>query len=341
MKERELIQLWLNWKRNRDDESFSQKILAEKAGISPTYLSNIMTGMRNPGTKTLERIAGAFGVTMAEFYGGPHQSSFSASPARNGIQPAPVKTSGFSPSSVRADAQESRSAVSVETDDSENPEEELQSDGSSEDFQTSEETDIDEGVPEKTGLTLSDTSPDKLEKLFDSMGMSLAEVFSAPPGQTPAKRESQPQQTDTPVKVVQTESPKSTDTIPLLTDVPAGEWWKWFEENGEKSYSTYVPRFNIQGSFIFAVRVEDTSMVPDLHDGDLLILNPEDKFTNIDGGIGVTVHNKRFLIRKIYIHKGEYLLMPSNPAHKKTVVPIEGTRIFKVVLWIPAARGKF
>ncbi|MCE5250473.1 LexA family transcriptional regulator [bacterium] len=341
MKERELIQLWLNWKRNRGDESFSQKILAEKAGISPTYLSNIMTGMRNPGTKTLEKIAGAFGVTMAEFYGGPHQSSISASPARNNIQPAPVKTYGFSPGSARADVQESRSAVSVETDDSEYQADERQPDGSSEDFQASGETDIDEGVPEKTGLTLSDTSPDKLEKLFDSMGVSLAELFSVPPGQAPVNRESPPQKIETPEKTVQTESPGKDEKIPLLAEVPAGEWWKWFEENGEKSFSTYVPRFNIQGSFVFAVRVDDTSMVPDLHDSDLLILNPEEKFTNIDGGIGVTIHNKRFLIRKVYIHKGEYLLMPSNPAHKKTVVPIEGTRIFKVVLWIPSARGKF
>ncbi|MFC1608387.1 helix-turn-helix domain-containing protein, partial [Candidatus Latescibacterota bacterium] len=73
MKKRDLLLQWLSWKKSKDGVAFSQKKLASRAGISPTYLSNIITGSRNPGTKTLERIADALDITMADFYAGPRQ----------------------------------------------------------------------------------------------------------------------------------------------------------------------------------------------------------------------------------------------------------------------------
>ena len=96
MNERELIQRWISWKE-RTGSSFSQRKLAESAGISPTYLSSILTGARNAGTKTVERIATVVGVSISEFYGGPPDGFTGESPFP---EPPPPKT--FSEAPVKA-----------------------------------------------------------------------------------------------------------------------------------------------------------------------------------------------------------------------------------------------
>jgi SOS-response transcriptional repressor LexA len=312
--------------------------LPEEAGKSPTYFSNILTGMRNPGTKTLERIASAFGVTMAEFYGGPPEASSPETSAHLTFHDAVRRDIDIRSQTAPDSFETSRIPGASETrgtDDVVNEQDETET---LEEIPPQEETERDESEPDKTGLTLSDTSPDKLEKLFDSMGVSCTDLFSLPSAQTPVIKESPDQKPD---KTPQGEIPEISGKIPLLTQVPQGDWRKWFDSPNRETFTVFVPRFTVQGDHIFAVRIDDSSMVPDLYEGDLLVINPEDKFTNIDGGIGVVVSNDRIMIRKIYLHTGEYLLVPTNSAHKKEVAPLEGTRIFKVALWIPVARGKF
>ena len=295
MNEREMIRRWMAWKSGRESRSFFQKDLAEKASLSVTYLSNIMTGTRNPGTKTLERIAGAFGITMAEFYSGPPQ-----------VSPGGGKViSGSYPSGP------------------ENPE-----------LVTQERTD----VPKNTGLALTETSPEKIEKLFSSIGVSLEELCPSDQDHIPDIRETLSKVITKPADY---EPRTVSDKLPLLTHIPAGDWRTWFDGNSETSFPRFIPRVIVQGSYSFAVKVDDASMIPDLHEGDLLIINPEDTFSNIHGGIGVAAVNNRFVARKVYIHKGEYMLVPSNPVHKSEYVPVEGTQIFKVALWIPDARNRF
>lgn len=88
MNERDLIRNWMVWKEKQAGESFSQKALAKDAGLSPTYLSSILTGTRNAGSKTMERIAAAFGVSRAEFYAGPGSFTSRMQSARDVRVPA-------------------------------------------------------------------------------------------------------------------------------------------------------------------------------------------------------------------------------------------------------------
>jgi phage repressor protein C with HTH and peptisase S24 domain len=53
-----------------------------------------------------------------------------------------------------------------------------------------------------------------------------------------------------------------------------------------------APRFDVKGKHVFAIRVEGDSMVPDLHPGDVLVINPERAFTNFKGGIGVMKYDE-------------------------------------------------
>ena len=48
------------------ERGWTQQILAERAGLAPQYISNIMNGHRNPAFQTLEKIAIALGVRPYE-----------------------------------------------------------------------------------------------------------------------------------------------------------------------------------------------------------------------------------------------------------------------------------
>ncbi len=61
-KDRTLRQFGLNVARAREARGFSQDKLAEKADIDRTYLSGIERGVRNPGIRTVLRLAGALNV---------------------------------------------------------------------------------------------------------------------------------------------------------------------------------------------------------------------------------------------------------------------------------------
>ena len=55
-----------NVARIRDARGFSQDKLAEKADLDRTYISGIERGVRNPGIKTVIRIAKALNASISD-----------------------------------------------------------------------------------------------------------------------------------------------------------------------------------------------------------------------------------------------------------------------------------
>jgi transcriptional regulator with XRE-family HTH domain len=53
----------------RAERGWSQKVLAELAGISHGYLSRLEIARQDPSLKVLEKLAAAFGVTVGELLG--------------------------------------------------------------------------------------------------------------------------------------------------------------------------------------------------------------------------------------------------------------------------------
>ena len=61
-----LAKLGLNVRRQREAKELTQELLAERAGLDPTYISGIERGLRNPGIKNVAKLAKALGVTTSE-----------------------------------------------------------------------------------------------------------------------------------------------------------------------------------------------------------------------------------------------------------------------------------
>lgn len=59
-----------NVKRLRSRKHLSQKALADKVGISVSYVSMLERGQRSPPLETIEKMAKALGVTPAALLGG-------------------------------------------------------------------------------------------------------------------------------------------------------------------------------------------------------------------------------------------------------------------------------
>lgn len=59
-----LVQFGRNVARLRDEAGLSQDKLAEKADLDRTYLSGIERGVRNPGIRTVLRLARALGASV-------------------------------------------------------------------------------------------------------------------------------------------------------------------------------------------------------------------------------------------------------------------------------------
>ena len=57
-------------RRLRAKKKLSQKALADKVGISVSYVSMLERGQRSPPLETIERMAKALGVTPAALLGG-------------------------------------------------------------------------------------------------------------------------------------------------------------------------------------------------------------------------------------------------------------------------------
>ena len=54
-----LVSLGLNIRRHREAQDLTQEELGERAGIDQTYISGIERGIRNPGIKSVARVAKA------------------------------------------------------------------------------------------------------------------------------------------------------------------------------------------------------------------------------------------------------------------------------------------
>lgn len=52
----------------RNERGISQEQLALSAGITPAYLGLVECGQRNATVRTIERICGALGIGLAEFF---------------------------------------------------------------------------------------------------------------------------------------------------------------------------------------------------------------------------------------------------------------------------------
>ena len=63
-RDKTLSEFGRNVSRARNNAGLSQDKLAEKADLDRTYLSGIERGVRNPGIKTVIRLAHALGVTL-------------------------------------------------------------------------------------------------------------------------------------------------------------------------------------------------------------------------------------------------------------------------------------
>ena len=57
-------------RKNRDAKGLSQELLAERADLDRTYISDIERGTRNPGLKNVVRLAKALGISSAKLLAG-------------------------------------------------------------------------------------------------------------------------------------------------------------------------------------------------------------------------------------------------------------------------------
>ena len=65
-RDRTLVSFGRNVAKIRNDRGFSQDKLAEKANLDRTFVSGIERGVRNPGIKTVLRVARALNVSIAD-----------------------------------------------------------------------------------------------------------------------------------------------------------------------------------------------------------------------------------------------------------------------------------
>ena len=304
---RELMKNWMTWKARKEGKPYPFKTLAEDTEISPTYLSNIMTGTRNPGSKTLAKIAVAFDISMSDFYAGPPESLSSD-----------IKNHLHIPGNEKKEFHKNKESESVSIGD--NAENETY-------------------AHTKNVLKIFKTSNFELDRLFRILGYNTVDLFVAPPENSLPEIDSQ----DTLSTNDQSDEHETSPTIPLFNECPQGHWSEWNISSSVKEYNfDSIPRFfGVKGKYVFAIRMQDDSMVPDLNEGDLLIINPELEFTNTSGSIGVVIINDCFKIRRIYISDDKYTLIPSNTHYQTENISCEGTFIYKIVLWIPDAKNAF
>jgi len=115
--------------------------------------------------------------------------------------------------------------------------------------------------------------------------------------------------------------------LPVLADIPAGDWKYWIDSYTTKSADTWISAPGINGENLFAIRVEGDSMEPRFHEGDILVIDPHRKF---DGGIAVVRHGEGYKIRNVRrLAKDRFLLIPINEAYEiEEIVPKEDTRFY-------------
>src|ERR1700741_5174822 len=78
---REVLGSRLRALRSDRDETLAQT--AERAGISPQYLSEVERGRKEPSSEMIAALAGALDVTVADLMAGAGRDSRRARPARS------------------------------------------------------------------------------------------------------------------------------------------------------------------------------------------------------------------------------------------------------------------
>lgn len=344
MGRRDLIKQWMAWKSQRDGEPYTFKALAADAGLNQNYLSNVMTGYRNPGVKTLSKIADAFGISMSEFYNGPKESPLPVIESEQAVEPhkpytppeqpeqpeqpkqpeylKPPELSGSIPENIAPTA-----APPTPVSES-----------------VSVDKEADENIKtEKFGLRLSDNASAEFGKLFPTFEFESDNILAAE------------KSTDNSLSIGVSRDagirdaagvPQGTEgVIPVLDSATfVGDIFLWLDayEKDGSSFET-VPRYigGTGGARVFAIRVGDDSMKPDIGAGDLLIVDPDVPFLKTDGGIGVVCCPEFIKIRRIFSRGDGFHMVPSNPGFAPEIIQKNGITILKVSLWIPRVDEKF
>lgn len=99
--------------------------------------------------------------------------------------------------------------------------------------------------------------------------------------------------------------------IPLLGTVPAGTPIEAIEDIEE--YIDISPRFVKHGE-LFALRVQGDSMEPDLHHGDIVIIEKQEFVDNGDVAV-VRVNGEDVTLKRVKLTANGLMLIPSNPAY--------------------------
>lgn len=296
----------MEWKNSASESPYLFKDLARDSGIVSTYLSNIMTGARTPGLKTVEKIAEAFGKSISEFYSGPsgYEPSFGNEQVseinKDYIEPASVKKHDVEfPEMLKAPS--SSKLVSVE----------------------------------KFGLKISGERKDNLFNLFDT--------FIQSPDLMPDKKSMPAQEPQiSPDNIPQDKKGSFTSRVPYIPVINSPLPGHWSEWNFKDPVLQCLPRYyGIEGREIFAYIMNDSSMCPEIFPGDVLIVNPSQPFTNFSGGICLAAIAESFIVRKVYLNDGMINLIPANPEFKKLSFPEESASLYKISLWIPSVEKRF
>lgn len=99
--------------------------------------------------------------------------------------------------------------------------------------------------------------------------------------------------------------------IPLLGSVPAGTPIEAIEDIEE--YIDIYPRFVKHGE-LFALRVQGDSMEPDLHHGDIVIIEKQEFVESGDVAV-VRVNGEDVTLKRVKLTDKGLMLIPSNPAY--------------------------
>lgn len=103
----------------------------------------------------------------------------------------------------------------------------------------------------------------------------------------------------------------ATRLIPLLGTVPAGTPIEAVEDIEE--YIDIYPRLVKHGE-LFALRVQGDSMEPDLHHGDIVIIEKQEFVDNGDVAV-VRVNSEDVTLKRVKLTANGLMLIPSNPAY--------------------------
>ena len=76
-----------NLRRLRVAAGLSQEALAVDANVDRSYVSRLERGLENPTVGVLERIAGALGSELVEFFRAPTEGEVAPKPLRGGRRP--------------------------------------------------------------------------------------------------------------------------------------------------------------------------------------------------------------------------------------------------------------